>query len=224
MFKKLHEIWQREDLFNQALNTLEIMLKKNKKTFELVTDALMEKKEIDRDIYKDDQEINCYEMEIRKKILEHISINPEQDITFALILLGATRDVERTGDYCKNIYELSLKYPNKISEDKYSVVFKSTIKQILEMFDLTLISFIGQKKETAKEVMDMHHNNISSKMEKLTGDIIDDREIKAREAVIYALLARHLKRISAHLANISSGVVNPFQRIRYVPEDKCTDL
>lgn len=224
MFKKLHEIWQREDLFNQALNTLEIMLKKNKKTFKLVTGALMEKKEVDRDIYKDDREINCYEMEIRKKILEHLSISPEQDITFALILLGATRDVERTGDYCKNIYELSLKYPNKISDDKYSAVLKNTIKQILEMFDLTLAAFIGQKKETAKKVMDTHHNDISPKMEKLTGDIIDDSEIKAREAVIYALLARHLKRISAHLANISSGVVNPFQRIRYAPEDRCADL
>ncbi len=224
MFKKLQEIWQREDLFNQSLGTLEIMLKKNKKTFKLVTDALIEKREINRDIYKDDQEINCYEMEIRKKILEHISICPEQDITFALILLGATRDVERTGDYCKNIYELSLKYPNKISDDKYSIVLKDTIKQIFEMFDLATAAFIGQKKEMAKRVMDTHHEDISPKMEKLTGDIIDDGEIKAREAVVYALLARHLKRISAHLANISSGVVNPFQRVRYVPEDRCTDL
>ncbi len=224
MFKKLREIWKREDLFSQALNTLEVMLKKNKNTFELVAEALIERKEVSRDIYKDDRKINCYEMEIRKKILEHISISPEQDVTFALILLGATRDVERTGDYCKNIYELSLKYPNKIPEDQYSAILKNTIKQISGMFDLTIAAFIGQKKELAKKVMDMHHDDISIKMEMLTGDIIGDNEIKAKEAVIYALLARHLKRISAHLANISSGVVNPFQKVRYVPEDKCEDL
>ena len=71
MFEKLQKIWEKEDLLKQALKTIELMLQKNQVMFKETTEALMKQKEMSFDIYKKDREINQYEMEIRKKILEH---------------------------------------------------------------------------------------------------------------------------------------------------------
>ena len=220
MFKKLKEVLQRENLLKQSFDTLEIMLNKNRETFKIVTDFLITGKEINKNIHKEDKKINRYEMEIRKKILEHVSIDPEQDVTFALILLGATRDVERTGDFMKNIYDISLKLESGFPENRYTKIIKKQIDIILEMFDLTHEAFVDSDEEKAKKVVDMHKKNICGRSDQIIAGTIDDSEIKAKNAVIYALLAVYFRRISAHLANVSSSVINPFEKVRYIDNDK----
>ncbi len=220
MFKKLKEVLQRENLLKQSFDTLEIMLDKNRETFKLVTDFLIAGKEINKNIHKEDKKINRYEMEIRKKILEHVSIDPEQDVTFALILLGATRDVERTGDFMKNIYDISLKLESGFSDNRYTKIIKKQIDVILEMFDLTHEAFVNSDEEKAKKVVDMHKKNICGRSDQIIAGTINDSEIKAKNAVIYALLAVYFRRISAHLANVSSSVINPFEKVRYIDNDK----
>ena len=220
MFKKLMEILQREDLLKQSVDTLEIMLDKNRETFRLVTDSLVIGKKIDVNIHKEDKKINRYEMEIRKKILEHVSINPEQDVTFALILLGATRDIERTGDFMKNRYDISLKLEGDFLSNKYTEIIKKQIDIITQMFDLTQDAFIDSDEEKAKKVVQMHKNNVCNKSDQIIMGTIDDTEIKVKNAVIYALLAVYFRRIGAHLANVSSSVISPFEKVRYVDNNK----
>ncbi|MCK5332601.1 hypothetical protein KAJ41_01920 [Candidatus Parcubacteria bacterium] len=220
MFKKLMEVLHRENLLKQSFDTLEVMLEKNRETFKLVTDSMVTGKEMDINIHKEDKKINRYEMEIRKKILEHVSINPEQDVTFALILLGATRDVERTGDFMKNIYDVSLKLDDGFLDDKYSEIIEKQIENILEMFDLTHKAFINSDEEKAKKVVQLYQDNICKRSERIIADTIDDKEIKTKNAVIYALLAVYFRRIGAHLANISSSVISPFEKVRYIDNNK----
>jgi len=43
----------------------------------------------------------------------------------------------------------------------------------------------------------------------------EDQTLTAADAVSTALYARYLKRIAAHLINVSSSVVNPFERIGF---------
>ena len=47
--------------------------------------------------------------------------------------------------------------------------------------------------------------------------MVEDTAISSREAVIAALASRYTKRISAHLSNLASSVVNPFDRIGFRP-------
>ena len=44
-------------------------------------------------------------------------------------------------------------------------------------------------------------------------------ELSADMAIVYAASARILRRISAHLSNIASTVVQPYDRIRHGDED-----
>ncbi len=47
----------------------------------------------------------------------------------------------------------------------------------------------------------------------------DDTGLPCKEAVTTALYVRFLKRVSAHLMNIASSVVNPFDRIGFRGDD-----
>lgn len=216
MFEEVQKMWRREGLLKQALEIIGKMFRENRAMFQASIDALMEHKEVTMDIYSEDQEINRYEMEIRKKILEHLSVNPKQDVTFSLVLLGVARDVERTGDFCKNIYELASKHPEGLKEGKYFEELARLKGQVLELFDLTWPALNESDVGKAEKAMDLHNTVISKKLDQLIDDLLDDKETDVKEAVTYALLSRYLKRISAHLKNIASAVSNPFDRIRYV--------
>ena len=63
------------------------------------------------------------------------------------------------------------------------------------------------------------HVEIAQKCENIVERLVDDPQIGARLGIIYALLARFLKRVSAHLKNVASSVVNPFHRLGYKPQE-----
>jgi hypothetical protein len=62
------------------------------------------------------------------------------------------------------------------------------------------------------------HARIAPNCESLVEELIHDPKISAHTGIISALLARHLKRVSAHLKNVASSVVNPYHRLGYRPQ------
>jgi phosphate uptake regulator len=89
------------------------------------------------------------------------------------------------------------------------------------MFNLMIEALPSGDVAKAKEVMSEHWW-----IAKRSDDIMDhlvsngDEALTASEAVSTALYTRYLKRISAHLMNIASSVVNPFDRIGFRPEEE----
>ena len=59
------------------------------------------------------------------------------------------------------------------------------------------------------------------KLQEALSDLIleKDKTLKPGDAVALALYFRWLKRTNAHLRNITTSVVNPFDRIGYQPKD-----
>lgn len=215
VFKELYNMWKKKGLLNQVLDELNKMFNEDEIMFESAVSALFEGKKAEIDMYKEDKKVNRYEMDIRKKILEHLSVNPSQDVTGSLLLIGISRDVERIGDACKNILELSYLYKKPLESGTYVRRLIKVEEKITEMFNLTKNAFEKTDEAAAKKVMDMHLNDIAPELSKMIEDIVNDKQINTKKAVICALASRYLKRISAHLMNISSSVVNPFDKVRH---------
>jgi Na+/phosphate symporter len=213
-FSEISKFWRGEDLLNQALDETNRMFSKNEKMFAEASEALTEEKKTEMDIYKEDQKVNKYEIDIRKKILEHLTINPEQDVAACLILAGVVRDIERLGDFSKNIIELSLMYKKKFPNEKYFNDLRKIRSQVMENFKLAREAFKESDENKALMVM-RTHKTIAEKCENILREIVNDKRIETKKAVICVLFSRYLKRIDAHLMNIASSVVNPFHRIRY---------
>ncbi len=217
MFEKLLSFWKESDLLSVAYKNVEEMLKLSESMFKYAISVLMEGKPEKRDIYKDDQRLNQLQMDVRKKVLEHLTISPDHDILPSLILITVIVDIERIGDYSKNLLELAHMYPEELS-GSYVDEIKEIRQRVEEMFTKTYAAFTTCDKELGKQVMDTHVE-VARKCENLVERLVNDPNIGARLGIIYALLARFLKRVSAHLKNVASSVVNPFHRLGYKPQE-----
>jgi phosphate uptake regulator len=192
------------------------MLEMTKDMYEFSLRVLMDNEKEVSDIYKLDQELNQMQISVRRKVLEHLSINPKQDTTGALILVTIIVDIERIGDYAKNLIELAHNYPEKLCGSYCDRIRKLEI-EITKNFIQTIKAFKEADEVLGEEVM-QSHAKLAPEIEQIIEDILNDKTLSGREAVIYALLVRFLKRVSAHLKNVASSVVNPFHRLGYRPE------
>ncbi|MFQ5835646.1 MAG: PhoU domain-containing protein [bacterium] len=217
MFREFFQVWKKTGLLNEAVKEVEEMLLVAKNMFNFSLRVLMDKEKEKEDIYQIDQQLNELQINVRRKILEHLSISPQQDVTSCLILITIVIDVERIGDYSKNLIELSHKYPHRL-EGKYIERIRGIEKEIAELFDETINAFKDADIQLGKEVME-RHARLAPLCEKIVEDLVEDAGISSKMGIVCALLARHLKRVSAHLKNIASGVVNPFHRLGYKPKN-----
>ncbi|MBA7655890.1 hypothetical protein ES703_63800 [subsurface metagenome] len=217
MFREFFQLWKKAGLLNEALKETEKMLLVAKSMFSFSLRVLMDKEKEKEDIYKIDRELNKLQRNVRRKILEHLSINPQQDVTSCLVLITIVIDIERIGDYSKNLIELSHKYPQRL-KGKYIERIREIEKDIEGLFDRTINAFKNADIDLAKQIME-RHARIAVQCEMVVEALVEDRHVSSRMGIICALLARYLKRVSAHLKNIASGVSNPFHRLGYKPKN-----
>ncbi len=216
MFESFLSFWKQSDILSVAYKEVGRMLLIAKNMYYYSMNVLLEGQQEKRDLYKEDQELNKLQIDVRRKVLEHLAISPNQDITPSLVLISIIIDIERIGDYSKNLLELSHKYPEKMEGTYVKEIIK--LKKVVDdNFEKTIEAFTKCNKELGKKVMESHAE-IAKKCEAIVERLVDDPHIGSRLGIIYALLARYLKRVSAHLKNVSSSVVNPFHRLGYRPE------
>ncbi|RKZ20594.1 hypothetical protein DRQ16_04680, partial [bacterium] len=213
MFKKFIEFWKTSDLLSVAYADTEKMLRTARDMFEYSMRVMIEKEKEKEDIYKKDRELNELQVGVRRKVLEHLALNPAQDITPALTLITIVKDIERIGDYSKNVIELAYRYPDPL-KGGYIEEIKAMERRVQENFRKTIESFIDGNREKGREVMESHAV-IARECEEMIDKIMEDETLSAKLAVIYVLLIRYLKRVSAHVKNVASSVVNPFPKVDY---------
>ena len=218
MFEKFFKLWKTGDLLDASFKEVDNMFKLAKDMFEYSINLVIEQAENEEDIYKKDRELNKAEINVRRKILEHLSVNPAQDITPSLVLATIVVDIERIGDYTKNIVELSDKTGDKL-QCEYKDIIKELRDRILKNMTITIDALEGKDKENVKIVIE-DHVDIASICEKNMERLINEEiKIPTKLSIIYALLFRYVKRISAHTKNVATSIINPYDRIGFKPEN-----
>jgi phosphate uptake regulator len=216
MFKEFFAHWRKKGLLQQSLDDAGVMMSQIAEMFDHSCEVLFEQQDEARDIYRQDRIINKYEIDIRRKVLEHLSINPQEDVGASLILTSVVIDMERIGDFSKNLVELAEMYPEALDGDEYVRRLREISGRVRDLFRLTEESFREADSERAQRVM-KEHAEIARICDSMLEELVKEPDISVRKAIVCALLTRYLKRISAHLKNIASSVVNPFQLIGYRP-------
>ncbi|MDP7027826.1 MAG: PhoU domain-containing protein [Candidatus Marinimicrobia bacterium] len=219
MFKQIFEIFKSDSLYEQALSECHEMLDIDLTMFKESIKSLRESDstDINIDIFAMDKKINEFERDVRRKVMTHLAIGGKEDIGSGLVLVSVVIDIERIGDYTKNIYDLAVNHPKKLIggsiEDRLSEIEKISFN----LFEESIYAFKNQDIEKARGLMGHYKDNISSQSDAITNEIItgevSDLDVGSASAV--GLYSRYLKRIAAHSRNIISSVVNPFERIGY---------
>jgi phosphate uptake regulator len=218
MFKELFALFRKENLLKQAFERSQEMLRVDQEMFLAATSSLRECDDarINIDIYAKDQLINAYEREVRRKVFTHLSVARDANLNAGLVLVSVVIDIERIGDLTKNIVDLALRHPGKLRCGVWEDSIRTIETTVKTMFSLLLEALPTNDEAKAREVMSEHWW-ISRRCDEINSSLITGEEptLPCREAVTTVLYARFLKRTSAHLMNISSSLVNPFDRIGF---------
>ena len=164
-----------------------------------------------------DKTINAEQQDVRKKIYEHLALSRARDLLQGLQLMIIVVDLERIGDYGKNMAEVVDMLPDKMSFGEYEDRYRQVQQGTLELFDLTRDALANGDEDKAREVL-RRYDTISkicdgTLKEVITAEGYGDCVDKGKLGLV--LLLRYMKRVSAHLKNIASAVINPFHRIGY---------
>ncbi len=220
VFKDLVNIWKSEDSLSQAWNESNDMLHLSHEMFKDAIEALRsgEKNKVLKNIKLRDEKINNYHREIRRKVVTYYSVSKDvSNIDSGLVLINIVVDIERIGDYSKNILDLAKHYPKKFVSEKFSEDLRIIEKAVLGRFSTTIEAVENMDEKIAIELIESYRNDLGKLSDKIVASSISgDVEIgKENKTASVALYARYLKRIGAHLKNITSSVVNPFESIGY---------
>jgi phosphate transport system protein len=216
MWKELLQLFKSEGLCDEAFKASLQMLEDCKGMYDDAVASLRKDGPLEVDIYERDKQINKYERDVRRKIVTHMSVSAKPDINMGLILTAIVIDIERIGDYAKNIAELAASLDaafdgRELADDVHRV--EGMIDGVFE----DLISALDESDEDrARHVMETHQqagvileNGITLLRE---GKVLSDDSGHAATVTLYL---RFLKRMSAHLKNVATSVVNPYYRIGY---------
>ena len=220
MFKRLIEAWRRKPILVQMCEKLVHMIGDAHWMFRSVTTLLFKGDGDDPDavkaIYDRDVIINQTERDIRKQLVEHLSFLPGSDVPTCLILMSVVKDAERIGDFCKNILEVVRWLKAPLDGDAFAGEFRSMIGEISAAFGPTAKCFEESDRALGQQVLEKTRG--LAKQADLLVEKLLETDIPCRRAVSYTLLARYLKRVSAHLANIATSTVMPLHKLDFFDE------
>jgi phosphate transport system protein len=223
MFKTLLGFRKGKDFLTQVLDSFDTMLFDTRTMFASSQGNLFEEEEapgLKDDIYEIDRRVNGLQKDIRKKVIQHLSLQPTVDTATCLILMSVVKDAERLGDFAKNLLEVRSLPEKPLDKETYKSLFKTMDEDILLLFDMTRDAFIDSDDEKAKNTWEyqrrikMRCNDVIFKAARST--------LSTNEAVCIALLARYYRRISSHLTNIATSVVVSLENLDYY-FDESTD-
>jgi len=220
MLKELLRIWKGGDLLSEALTDFLSMIDAVESMFKCATDALFgvcNTAEASDAIHKTDIQVNKTEREIRKRLVEHLAINPRRDAPACLVLMSVSKDAERAGDYCKNLLEVAEMAHAPVLESRYADVLREMRDLVLATFGKTRQAFSTENHVLGHEVI-VEEVRIAKRSDAMVETIANDADLNSNEAVCLALAFRFFKRVNAHLGNIASGVVMPLHKLDYFDE------
>jgi len=221
MFKKWLAIFKKDTLMNRAYQRSFEMLDITQAMFKEAKESLRQREdsEIDLGIKETDKKVNSYEREVRRMVINHLVVIGPVDLPSGLALISIIIDIERMGDYAKNMVELALDHPGKLHGGEFEETISRIEEGLGDNFIQTKKCFKEADANFALELLEKYAW-INDACDEIVTDVVKERDksIKPGDAAALVLYTRWLKRINSHLRNITTSVVNPFDRIGFQPK------
>lgn len=221
MFKKWLLLFKKDTLMNRAYQRSFEMLDITQAMYEEARKSLRQREdcEVDLGIKDTDKMVNSYEREVRRMVLNHLAVSGTVDLPSGLVLISIIIDIERIGDYAKNMVELALDHPGKLHGGEFEEAISRIEEGLGDNFIQAKKCFEEADANLALELL-AKYSWVNDACDAIVSDVVKekDQSIKPGDAAALVLYTRWLKRINSHLRNITTSVVNPFDRIGFQPK------
>lgn len=223
MLRRLYSALTSERTLDMAFEDLTQMLEHGQWMFERANAVLHSQEsaeDLRQPLYDRDQAINELERSVRRKLLRHLTVNPGHDVAICLALMSVTKDAERIGDYCKNVFEVGTWYREGFHVPAYQEPLDQMSAAVTLLFS-NVIRATRESNETLASQTVRDARRVRGTCDDLIRSLLrEDHTIEFHEAVAYSLLARHYKRVAAHLANIATAVLGQLEDLDFYPDEE----
>jgi phosphate transport system protein len=191
------------------------MLDSGRQVFDTAANAFLGGTDLEvirKGLFATDKRINRAERQIRREIVVHASVHGATEFPPCLILMSIVKDAERVGDYGKNLFDLAELSPQVPSGEHRDclVGLKDRISRLMascrEIFD-------SQKREEATELI-VEAKQIEDLCDEKIRTLIQGGG-PSDMAPAYVLAYRYFKRVTSHVRNIASSVVQPLHKLDF---------
>jgi len=173
-------------------------------------------------IAKSDVAINKLERSIRKQLIAHLILTRDAgDVTYCLLLMSLVKDVERLGDYAKNVSEIRVEANAGLPDDEIGAEMRS-IRDAVESTYASVNEVFATSDARAATQLIQQGKAVNRRCDDLISKVAASSYNAATTTAI-VLAARYYKRIESHLLNILTGVVMPLHKLDYFDERAIPD-
>ena len=223
MYKELLSVFKKNSLLENAFERSYDMIDITGKMFHEVRKRLREDKSYTYsfDIRDKDIAVNRFERQVRRDVFNHLCVSGTEDLNSGLILISIIIDIERIGDYTKNMVEISESLNGVLEGTRYDDDLNKIEQAIEDTFLRVRKSFEDGDSAKADNLLNEYFW-VNKLCDQHVYDIVNDKneDRASGKSVALALYFRYLKRINSHLRNVASSVVNPFHRIGFKKKKK----
>ncbi|MDX1658391.1 MAG: PhoU domain-containing protein [Nitriliruptorales bacterium] len=195
------------------------MLSDDRHSFDVASSALLAGADPDivgPDLRETDHRVNEAEQMVRRELVVHASVHGSVDVPAVLVYMSIVKDIERIGDYAKNIYDIAADGADLSVDDDHDdlLALRDEIsRSIGEVADV----FGRRDSDRAREIIG-RCDELQDDLDDLVSALVTSDAV-ASYAVPRALFFRHCKRVVAHLMNVLTSIVMPVDQLDYFDED-----
>ncbi|MDP1569861.1 MAG: PhoU domain-containing protein [Vicinamibacterales bacterium] len=207
-----------EDRLDEIEAKVQAMFGHDRHEFDLAMSALLgdvAAAEVNAELRAHDQKVNQLEREIRRALVVHASVAGGLDTPAVLVYMSVVKDIERIGDYAKNLLDLArdgARFSGAPDEVEWRRLTSDISRSIADVGAV----FKSRDTERARQLLAPSGQWLALFDERVSALV---RGGDAPQPVARALAYRYLKRVVAHLMNVLSAVVMPVDKLDYFDED-----
>jgi phosphate transport system protein len=171
---------------------------------------------VKKELKATDHLVNEGEREIRRQLVVHASVFQGINIPVVLIYMSIVKDIERVGDYAKNLLDLARDGAN-FSELPDVAEWEALRDEIAAYITSSAQAFGARDGEAARALL-QRGDELLDVFDKQVSALVKGKDL-GPQPIARALALRYLKRVVAHLTNLLSAVVMPVDRLDHFDED-----
>ena len=168
------------------------------------------------DLYNTDKAINELHREVRREMIIHSAVNSRNlDIPLLLSYMTMSKDIERIGDYCKNLFEIAETGNSFAKGDDLDTYME--LKNDIGKLIVYLQSCLNLDDESKVQDLITLGSSLNNDLDEKITALLEDKE-KIQHPVATTLFYRYLKRIVSHIINAATAIIMPTDQIDYLDE------
>ncbi len=172
--------------------------------------------DVNTEIRELDHKVNSLEREIRRALVVHATVRPQLDTPGLLIYMSIVKDVERVGDYSKNLLDLA-RDGARFGQLEDAAHWRELAAGVETHIERVGRAFLSHDEADARSLIAPSTTFLQTFDQRVS--MLVTGTDTAPQAVARALAYRYLKRVVAHLLNVLSSVVMPVHKLDYFDED-----